>query len=60
MLFRSTGYDLVIMKDHEQWLLETLLGEGLASKEVRRIVGAAVAMFLVDALRLRERLLKAI
>jgi len=55
----STGYDLVTMKDQEQWLLETLLGEGLASKEVRKIVGAAVAIFLVDALRLRERLLKA-
>ena len=55
----STGYDLVTMKDQAQWLLETLLGEGLASKEVRKIVGAAVAIFLVDALRLRERLLKA-
>ena len=51
----NTGYDLVIMKDHEQWLLETLLGEGLASKEIRRIVGdisrgrVAVARAIIES-----------
>jgi hypothetical protein len=50
----NTGYDLDIMKDDSEWLLEVLIGHGLASKVVREKIGKAVAAFLVAAMRVRR------
>ena len=54
----GTGYDMWSMKDNQQWLLDVLMGHGLASKEARKLVGEAVAWYLATALRVRARILK--
>ena len=41
-----------------RWLLDVLLGHGLAEKETRQKIGQAVAHFLVVAIRLRARTMK--
>ena len=43
---------------NQQWLLDVLMGHGLASKEARKLVGEAVAWYLATALRVRARILK--
>src|SRR3569833_2170924 len=53
----KTGYDMGIMKEDQQWLLEVLIGYGLSKKETRRFIGEAVAEFLVAATRLRAPIL---
>ena len=53
-----TGYDLVCMAENQQGMLDVLIGNGLAKKETRSLIGEAVALFLVIALRLRARILK--
>ena len=53
-----TGYDLVCMAENQQCMLDVLIGNGLAKKETRSLIGEAVALFLVIALRLRARILK--
>jgi hypothetical protein len=54
----NIGYDMWSMKDNQQWLLDALIGHGLAKRETRRMVGEAVASFLAVAMRLRARILK--
>lgn len=54
----STGYDIASMKENQQWLVDVLIGHGLANRQARRLVGEAVASFLAVALRLRARILK--
>ena len=51
----STGYDLNVMRDNNEWLLDVLIGHGLPSKVVREKIGKAVASFLVVAMRVRQK-----
>lgn len=54
----NTGYDLNVMRDNNEWLLDVLIGHGLKSEAVREKIGKAVASFLVVAMRVRQALLK--
>jgi len=54
----NTGYDLDIMRDNNEWLLDVLIGHGLKSEVVREKIGKAVASFLVVTMRVRQALLK--
>ena len=54
----STGYDLNVMRDNNEWLLDVLIGHGLKSEVIREKIGKAVASFLAVAMRVRQTWLK--
>ena len=52
---QQTGYDLAVMRDNSEWLLDVLIGHGLKKKEVREKIGKAVTTFIAVAMRIREK-----
>ena len=54
-IHEQTGYDLLTMKDNQNWLMDVLMGHGLKGKKVREKIGKAVAAFVAIAMRLRKQ-----
>ena len=54
----GTGYDFIIMREDQNWLLDALIGHGLRRKEVRLKIGVAVASFIASAMRVRKQSLR--
>jgi hypothetical protein len=57
---KLSGYDLEAFSDDRDFMLDVLIGRGLASKVSRRIIGEAVCKFITDAMRVRKRILKVV
>jgi hypothetical protein len=51
----QTGYNLLLLKDDKNWLMDVLLGHGLQRKEVREKVGTAVATYVALAMKIRKQ-----
>jgi len=51
-------YRLWLMRDDRQWMVDTLIGDGLKDKKHRIIVRIAVSKFILRAMRLRQRCVK--
>ena len=51
----QTGYDLLLMKDDKNWLMDVLIGHGLKKKDVRENIGKAVAAFIAVAMQIRKQ-----
>ena len=56
-ILAATGYDIRLMRDDAQWVLEVCLGVGLPQQETRREIWKAVAGFIAVALERRKKLL---
>ena len=54
----QTDYDLLLLKDDKNWLMDVLLGNGLRKKEVREKIGIAVTRFRAVALKIRRQVLR--
>ena len=55
----SIGYDLKVLVDDVDVLMDILIGHGLRSREVRRTIGCAAAKFLSSVMSLRANFLRA-
>ena len=51
----QTGYNLLLLKDDKNWLMDVLLGHGLQRKEVREKVGTAVSKYVALAMKIRKQ-----
>ena len=51
----QTGYDLLLMKDDKNWLMDVLIGHGLTRKDVREDIGKAVSAFIAVAMQIRKQ-----
>jgi hypothetical protein len=56
----KTGYDMELMDGNTEWQVDALLGHGLITKDVRKLIGTAVSSFVAAAWRMRKRELKGI
>jgi hypothetical protein len=54
----QTGHDLKAFLDDREYMIDVLLGHGLASQVSRRSIGEAVCKFIADAMRVRKRVMK--
>ena len=57
-IMQETGFDMRVMKDDSNLLLQVLIGDGLPLEETRQSIGKAVAAYLAVAMRKRTRIIQ--